>query len=235
MVQNQAMICRFTALAMLVILLGSTVRADGPQHPSPQSAPPLSVADGSEQGHNDYAWTDVDDARREYTPPFAFPGAEGFGVDTPGGRGGTIIRVDTLQDSVSIDAAACLDEDAGSPCPLRTAVSPQVVNALVTSGDCPDSLHCPRIVVFEVGGTITPVQNTLNFYDPFLTIAGQTAPHPGISLVGGYLQVRTHDVIIQHVAVRPSSCMEEPLPYCQVDEDCPTVDHVCIRNRCLHV
>jgi hypothetical protein len=38
--------------------------------------------------------------------------------------------------------------------------------------------------------------------EPFVTIAGQTAPSPGITLVRGGLAVRTHDVKIQHVRVR---------------------------------
>ena len=44
---------------------------------------------------------------------------------------------------------------------------------------------------------------TLVVRNPFLTIAGQTAPDPGITLVRGGLVVETHDVVIQHIAVRP--------------------------------
>jgi pectate lyase len=39
--------------------------------------------------------------------------------------------------------------------------------------------------------------------EPFLTIAGQTAPTPGITLIRGGIDITTHDVIIRHIRVRP--------------------------------
>ena len=101
-----------------------------------------------------------------------FPGAEGFGTGTRGGRGGTIYRVTNLNDS-----------GTGS---LRAAVQ--------ASG--------PRIVVFEVSGVIT-LQNPLIITNPFITIAGQTAPVPGIMLKNRRLTIATHDVLVQHIRVRP--------------------------------
>jgi len=59
----------------------------------------------------------------------------------------------------------------------------------------------PRVIVFDVGGAIR-LASDLKLQKPFLTIAGQTAPSPGISLWGASLRVRTHDVVIQHIAVR---------------------------------
>ena len=38
--------------------------------------------------------------------------------------------------------------------------------------------------------------------NPYLTVAGQTAPSPGITLKGIKLVLRTHDVLIQHIRVR---------------------------------
>src|SRR5438093_13478567 len=61
----------------------------------------------------------------------------------------------------------------------------------------------PRLVVFEVGGVIDLVGRTLVVKSPYLTIAGQTAPDPGITLIRGNLTVEAHDVVIQHIAVRP--------------------------------
>ncbi len=102
----------------------------------------------------------------------AFAGAQGFGSTTPGGRDGVIIRVTTLQAT-----------GTGS-----------LAEALAIKG--------PRLIVFEVGGVIDLAGKHLNIREPFLTIAGQTAPAPGITLIRGGLSVSTHDVVIQHIAVR---------------------------------
>jgi hypothetical protein len=61
----------------------------------------------------------------------------------------------------------------------------------------------PRLVVFEVGGVIDLQGRSLDVRHPWLTVAGQTAPDPGITLIRGSLTVETHDVVIQHIAVRP--------------------------------
>jgi pectate lyase len=103
----------------------------------------------------------------------AFPGAVGWAATTPGGRGGAILRVTTLKLS-----------GPGS-----------LAEALGRSG--------PRIIVFEVGGVIDLQHVRLEARNPYVTIAGQTAPSPGITLIQGGLLVRTHDVVIQHLRVRP--------------------------------
>lgn len=59
-----------------------------------------------------------------------------------------------------------------------------------------------RTIVFDVGGTIR-LSTDLKIRQPFLTIAGQTAPSPGITLLGAPLRIRTHDVRVEHIAVRP--------------------------------
>lgn len=64
----------------------------------------------------------------------------------------------------------------------------------------------PRIVVFEVGGVINLDNIDLDIRIPYLYIAGQTAPSPGITIIKGGLSVSTHDVIIQHISVRPGDC-----------------------------
>ena len=105
--------------------------------------------------------------------PSAFPGAAGGAAATPGGRGGRIIRVTTLA--------------ADGPGSFKAAVE----------------ARGPRIVVFEVGGVIDMKRTTLNITEPFLTIAGQTAPSPGITLIRGGIDLKTHDVIVRHIRVRP--------------------------------
>ncbi|HSD75313.1 MAG TPA: hypothetical protein VLB75_11125 [Steroidobacteraceae bacterium] len=103
----------------------------------------------------------------------AFPGALGWAATTPGGRGGRVIRVTTLAPT-----------GPGS-----------LLEALEAQG--------PRIVVFEVGGVIDLERRTARIEQPHLTVAGQTAPTPGITLVRGGIDIATHDVIIQHLRVRP--------------------------------
>ena len=44
---------------------------------------------------------------------------------------------------------------------------------------------------------------TFKLTEPFVTIAGQTAPSPGITFIRGGFDILTHDVIVQHVRVRP--------------------------------
>lgn len=58
----------------------------------------------------------------------------------------------------------------------------------------------PRVCVFEVGGTID-LTDFLRVKNPYLTIAGQTAPYPGVFLRYKDLRVQTHDVLIQHITV----------------------------------
>src|SRR5207253_6970590 len=60
----------------------------------------------------------------------------------------------------------------------------------------------PRLIVFEVGGVIDLAGTTLTIREPFVTIAGQTAPDPGITIIKGSIVVATHDVTIEHIASR---------------------------------
>jgi hypothetical protein len=60
----------------------------------------------------------------------------------------------------------------------------------------------PRVCVFEVSGTIR-LPDDLTLRNPYLTIAGQTAPSPGITLRGAGILVKTSNVLIQHLHVRP--------------------------------
>jgi hypothetical protein len=126
----------------------------------------------------------------------AFPGAEGFGAETPGGRGGQVIAVTSLADS--------------GPGTLR--------EALAASG--------PRTIVFRVGGTIT-ISSKLSITNPYVTIAGQTAPGDGIQIrknpdgIDGAqafvsadnfatIEIDTHDVVIRHLRLRPGPLTPNP-------------------------
>jgi hypothetical protein len=90
---------------------------------------------------------------------------------TSGGARGRIIRVTSLA--------------ASGPGSLAEAVSEKG----------------PRIIVFEVGGAIDLGRSVLTITEPFVTIAGQTAPSPGIALLRGGIDVKAHDVILSHIRV----------------------------------
>jgi pectate lyase len=104
--------------------------------------------------------------------PLAFPDAVGWGAQTSGGRGGKILRVTNLN-----------AEGRGS-----------LKEALETKGR--------RIVVFEVGGVIDMGRKILDVREPYLTIAGQTAPSPGITIIKSGMNIRAHDVVVRHIRIR---------------------------------
>jgi len=97
----------------------------------------------------------------------------GWAADTRGGQGGRIIKVTNL--------------NAGGPGSYREAIEAEG----------------PRIVVFEVGGVIDMGGQNLTIRHPYLTVAGQTAPQPGITLIKAETNIAAHDVIIQHLMIRP--------------------------------
>ncbi|MEW6355381.1 MAG: pectate lyase [Planctomycetota bacterium] len=83
----------------------------------------------------------------------------------------------------------------------------RVVEVTTLANDGPGSLRqaCyaegPRIVVFRIGGLIE-LQTDIKISNPFLTIAGQSAPGDGICLKSGTLRVCTHDVVIRFIRAR---------------------------------
>lgn len=69
----------------------------------------------------------------------------------------------------------------------------------------------PRTVLFEVGGIIRS-REVMVIGDPYITIAGQSAPAPGITLYGAGLVIATHDVLLQHLRVRAGDDPDGPEP-----------------------
>lgn len=102
-------------------------------------------------------------------------GGDGFGAETKGGLEGKVVKVTTLEDS-----------GTGS---LRAAV---------------EDVKEPRLVVFEVSGYID-LKKDIAIRSPHITIAGQTAPSPGITLRDAGIRVRTHDVVLEHMRIRVGS------------------------------
>jgi|GEM_PF-2009618 len=125
------------------------------------------------------------------TPIPIFPGAEGFGTNTRGAYGGSTNPV--IYKVTNLNSGGSGSLKAG----------------LEMAG--------PRIIVFEVSGVIW-ANDYIYIKDPYIQIAGQTAPSPGITLQGG-IWIETHDVILQHMRVRWGT--EDGRGYRQCDlEDC---------------
>jgi len=114
----------------------------------------------------------------ELTLP-AFPGAEGAGAFTPGGRGGKVYLVTTLADYL----------------PGKEPVIPGSLRAAVEAKEA-------RVVVFRVSGYID-LKTKLGVRNPYITIAGQTAPGDGICLRNYEFYIgNTHDCIVRHLRCR---------------------------------
>lgn len=60
----------------------------------------------------------------------------------------------------------------------------------------------PRLVLFRVAGTIT-LASDITISAPFVTVAGQSAPGEGVQIKGAMLKIRTHDVVLRYLRLRP--------------------------------
>jgi pectate lyase len=68
----------------------------------------------------------------------------------------------------------------------------------------------PRTVLFKVAGTIT-LNDEINIKEPFLTVAGQTAPGQGVQIRGGSIKITTHDVAMRYLKVRSGDAINNNL------------------------
>jgi hypothetical protein len=93
----------------------------------------------------------------------------------------------------------------------------QIVKVVSLADAGPGSLRAalavpgPRVIVFEVGGAIR-LHSDLQIRSPYVTVAGQSAPRPGITLVGAGLSIQTHDVLIEHLRIRVGDLPDGPPP-----------------------
>ncbi|GJM36718.1 MAG: pectate lyase [Acidimicrobiales bacterium] len=106
-------------------------------------------------------------------PTLAFPGAQGFGAFTEGGRGGDVAIVTTLAD--------------GGPGSLRDALA---------------TAEGPRTIVFEVAGEIA-LESPLRITGSHLTLAGQTSPGGITISGYPTEVVNSQHVVIRHLRFRP--------------------------------
>jgi hypothetical protein len=107
----------------------------------------------------------------------AFPGAEGFGAISVGGRGGDVYHVTSLADTNTLGT-------------LRHAISSSPASG--------------RIVVFDISGNIK-LNSDLNINKQKITIAGQTAPGQGIILHGDSVWLEGTDQVMRYMRSRLTS------------------------------
>lgn len=103
----------------------------------------------------------------------AFPGAEGGGAFTTGGRGGQIVYVTSLQDDKGIEGT------------LRWAIGQR----------------SPKIILFKVAGIIE-LKDDLKISKGDVTIAGQSAPGDGITIKGYPFVIGADNVILRYLRFR---------------------------------
>ena len=98
------------------------------------------------------------------------------------GRGGKVYKVTNLNASGAGSLKACVADATG-----------------------------PRVCVFEVSGTIR-ITSDMMVRNGNLTIAGQTAPSPGITIRGAALRIQANDILVQHIRVRAGDDTNGPDP-----------------------
>ena len=109
----------------------------------------------------------------------AFPGAEGFGSYSKGGRGGQVVEVTNLLD----------DKDGTIVGSLRWAFK-----------QCSSE---PTTIVFRVSGVINLVSELRGKFTKGVTIAGQTAPGDGICIRGNKVNLGgSSNLILRHLRFR---------------------------------
>ena len=146
----------------------------------------------------------------DYGQLLAFPGAEGHGRSTTGGRGGSVYHVTTLEDNPT-------NPQKGS---FRWALTQKGA----------------RTIVFDVAGTIK-LKAQLKTTNDNLTIAGQTSPG-GICIADYDFVINSNNVIIRFMRFRPGNVNLDSDGLGGMDKKNIIVDHCSISwctDECLSV
>jgi hypothetical protein len=106
----------------------------------------------------------------------AFPGAEGYGMYTTGGRGGIVYYVTDTSDNATNPAVGT----------FRYGV---------------EKLSGTRTILFKVSGTIS-LRNQIIIRNGNITIAGQTAPGDGICLKNYTIRLNASNIIVRYIRSR---------------------------------
>ncbi|WP_224994825.1 hypothetical protein [Cesiribacter sp. SM1] len=159
----------------------------------------------------------------------AFPGADGYSSFTPGGRGGKVYVVNTLEDYLPedrpgreegllgqpsayartlgegrwvpyVDALGKEHSEEGKP---RLPGYPMIPKEALIPGSLRAAVEAkgPRVIVFAVSGTIE-LKAPLVIKNPYVTIAANTAPGSGVQLRNWGVDIQTHDVVLRYLRIR---------------------------------
>lgn len=159
----------------------------------------------------------------------AFPGAEGFGSYSRGGRGGKVFIVTTLEDYLPEDRPGRAEgtygqaaippegydpakwlpyvDGAGVPHPEQRRPLLPAYAAISKEAPIHGSLReaCeatgPRTILFAVSGAIG-LKAPLVIKNPFVTLVGNTAPGDGVIIRNWPIVIETNDVILRYLRVR---------------------------------
>lgn len=125
----------------------------------------------------------------------AFPGAEGFGYASVGGRGGEVYHVTSYE----LTGHGTFHD------------------AIMTAGDT------PRTIVFDISGDIT-IPQIVARNKSRITIAGQTAPGEGVTIRGNNIRfIESSDIVIRYLRFRIGrQTFNDDTMYF---EDCPEYHH----------
>ena len=120
------------------------------------------------------------------------PHYQGPGTTTRAGAGGTGGRVYIVNTTADNTTAPVLVDTVGG-----VGIYTSSFRAALNPSTC-----TPRYIVFSTSGTFYFTIGGVDVNCPFLTVAAQTAPSPGVTWAQRELRINTNDVVFQHIRGR---------------------------------